>query len=92
MPRELSQSAIELQMLEAYFHFRSNLPKKDEESGLEYKKSFKTTEDIASELSTMATIDPKTIVSYLAAGDYQIATQPDGTIAWAIWERVLPIK
>ena len=88
----MTKSAIERQMLDAYFHFRSNLPKKDEESGLDYNKSFKTTEDIASDLSTMATIDPETIVSYLVDGDYQLATLPDGSIAWAIWERVLPIK
>lgn len=88
----MTKSAIERQMLDAYFHFRSNLPKKDEESGRDYKKSFKTTEDIASDLSTMATIDPETIVSYLVDGDYQLATLPDGSIAWAIWERVLPIK
>ena len=88
----MTKSAIERQMLDAYFHFRSNLPEKDEESGLDYKKSFKTTEDIASDLSTMATIDPETIVSYLVDSDYQLATLPDGSIAWAIWERVLPIK
>ena len=92
MPKDMTKSAIERQMLDAYFHFRSNLPKKDEESGLDYKKSFKTTEDIASDLSAMATIEPETIVSYLADGDYQLATLPDGSIAWAIWERVLPIK
>ena len=92
MPKDMTKSAIERQMLDAYFHFRSNLPKQDEESGLDYKKSFKTTEDIASDLSTMATIDPETIVSYLVDGDYQLATLPDGSIAWAIWERVLPIK
>lgn len=92
MPKDMTKSAIERQMLDAYFHFRSNLPKKDEESGLDYKKSFKTTEDIASDLSTMATIAPETIVSYLVDGDYQLATLPDGSIAWAIWERVLPIK
>lgn len=91
MPKDMTKSAIERQMLDAYFHFRSNLPKKDEESGLDYKKSFKTTEDIASDLSTMATIDPETIVSYLVDGDYQLATLPDGSIAWAIWERVLPV-
>ena len=92
MPKDMTKSAIERQMLDAYFHFRSNLPKKDEESGLDYKKSFKTTEEIATDLSTMATIDPETIVSYLVDGDYQLATLPDGSIAWAIWERVLPIK
>lgn len=92
MPKDMTKSAIERQMLDAYFHFRSNLPEKDEESGLDYKKSFKTTEDIASDLSTMATIDPETIVSYLVDSDYQLATLPDGSIAWAIWERVLPIK
>ena len=74
MPKDMTKSAIERQMLDAYFHFRSNLPKKDEESGLDYKKSFKTTEDIASDLSTMATIDPETIVELprgwrLPAGD-----------------------
>ena len=88
----MTKSAIERQMLDAYFHFGSSLPQKDEESGLDYKKSFKTTEDSASDLSTMATIDPETIVSYLVDGDYQLATLPDGSIAWAIWERVLPIK
>ena len=88
----MTKSAIERQMLDAYFHFRTKKKKKDEESGLDYKKSFKTTEDIASDLSTMATIDPETIVSYLVDGDYQLATLPDGSIAWAIWERVLPIK
>ena len=92
MPKDMTKSAIERQMLDAYFHFRSNLPTVDEESGLDYKQSFKTTEDIASDLSTMATIDPETIVSYLVDGDYQLATLPDGSIAWAIWERVLPIK
>ena len=38
MPKDTTKSAIERQMLDAYFHFRSNLPTVDEESGLDYKK------------------------------------------------------
>ena len=32
--------AFENELLDAYFKFRSNLPMKDAETGLEYKKSF----------------------------------------------------
>lgn len=45
--------AFETELLDAYFKFRSNLPMKDEETGLEYKKSFKTSQDIISELNCM---------------------------------------
>lgn len=79
------------QMLDAYFHFRSNLPKKDD-TGQEYKKCFKTTEEIASDLATMIAIDFSDIVAYMRQHDYGVATQPDGTIAWAIWEKMIPIK
>lgn len=79
------------QMLDAYFHFRSNLPKKDD-TGQEYKKCFKTTEEIASDLATMIAIDFSDIVAYMRQHDYEVATQPDGTIAWAIWEKMIPIK
>lgn len=47
MPKtDNSQSRI---MLDAYFKFRSSLPAKDED-GRPYKKSFKTTEEIAADL------------------------------------------
>lgn len=90
MPREYNTTATK-QMLDAYFHFRSNLPEKDEE-GRDYKKCFKTTEAIASDLATMIAIDFGDIVAYMRQHDYEVATQPDGTIAWAIWEKMIPIK
>ena len=89
MPKDNNTTAIK-QMLDAYFHFRSNLPMTDEE-GREYKKCFKTTEAIASDLSTMIAIDFGDIVAYMRQHDYEVATQPDGTIAWAIWEKMILI-
>lgn len=77
-------------MLDAYFKFRSPLPSKDE-SGRQYKKSFKTTEEIAADLATMAAIDFSDIVTYMQEHEYVVATQPDGTIAWAIWEKIVDI-
>uniref|UniRef100_UPI004024E130 hypothetical protein n=1 Tax=Segatella hominis TaxID=2518605 RepID=UPI004024E130 len=74
-------------MLDAYFVFRSNLPKTDAD-GQPYQKRFKTTEEIASELATMVAIDYSEIVDYMRERDYVVATLPDGSIAWAIWERV----
>jgi len=90
MPKDYNTTASKL-MLDAYFIFRSNLPEKDA-TGREYKKCFKTTEDIASELSTMVNIDFDEIVGYMRQHGYAVATQPDGTIAWAIWEKVMLIK
>ena len=74
-------------MLDAYFVFRSPLPKNDAK-GQPYQKRFKTTEEIASELGPMVAIDFSEIVDYMRERDYVVATLPDGSIAWAIWERV----
>lgn len=76
-------------MLDAYFKFRSSLPDKDEDG--RYKKSFKTTEEIAADLATMVAIDFSDIVTYMREHEYVVATQPDGTIAWAIWEKIVDI-
>ena len=54
-------------LLNAYFHFRSCLPVKDADTGLDYKKSFKTTADIATELDDMGGVDTDTINSYMLA-------------------------
>lgn len=80
---------FEQDLLNAYFHFLCNLPMKDADTGLDYKKSFKTTQDIATELDDMGGVSIGAINQYLQAHDYQVATQPDGTVAWAIWERVV---
>ena len=92
MPRNTDNfisEQFEEDLLDAYFHFRSCLPVKDEDTGLDYKKSFKTTADIATELDDMGGVGTDTINRYMVEHDYQVATQPDGTVAWAIWERVV---
>ena len=88
MPRNTDNfisEQFEEDLLDAYFHFRSCLPVKDEETGLDYKKSYKTTQDIATELDDMGGVSIETINQYLQAHGYYVATQPDGTVAWAIW-------
>lgn len=85
-----NSDAFEQKLLSAYFKFRSNLPKKDD-SGLDYMKSFKTTQDIICELDSMGGVSYEGVNEYMQEHDYSIATQPDGTVAWAIWERVMPV-
>lgn len=92
MPRnteKFNSEQFEQDLLDAYFHFRSCLPVKDAVTGIDYKKSFKTTADIAAELDDMGGVDTDTINRYMQEHGYQVATQPDGTVAWAIWERVV---
>ena len=95
MPRNtdnFNSEQFEQDLLNAYFHFRSCLPVKDEETGLDYKKSFKTSQDIISELNCMGGVSYACVSDYMKSHGYVIATQPDGSVAWAIWERVHIIK
>lgn len=84
--------AFETELLNAYFKFRSNLPMKDEETGLAYKKSFKTSQDIISELDCMGGVSYACVSDYMKSHGYTIATQPDGSVAWAIWEKIQIVK
>lgn len=71
MPRNtdnFNSEQFEEDLLDAYFHFRSCLPVKDEETGLDYKKSFKTTQDIATELDDMGGVSIETINQYRGMG------------------------
>lgn len=80
MPRNkdnFNSEQFEEDLLDAYFHFRSCLPVKDEETGLDYKKSFKTTQDIATELDDMGGVSIETINQYLQEHGYYVATQPE---------------
>ena len=58
-------------------------------NGVKYKKSFKTTQDIATELDDMGGVSIEAINQYLQEHGYYVATLPDGTVAWALWERVV---
>lgn len=86
-----NEKLFERNLLDAYFKFRSNLPMKDRETGIDYKKQFKTSQEIASDLDAMGGVAIGDINEYMQQHDYVLATQPDGSVAWAIWERVMPI-
>ena len=83
--------AFETELLNAYFKFRSNLPMKDEETGLSYMKSFKTSQDIIRELESMGGVSYGSVSDYMKRHGYTLATRPDGSVAWAIWEKVMPV-
>lgn len=86
-----NEKLFERELLGAYFKFRSNLPMKDSETGIDYKKQFKTSQEIASDLDAMGGVAIGDINEYMQQHGYVLATLPDGTVAWAIWERVMPI-
>lgn len=70
MPRNTDNfisEQFEEDLLDAYFHFRNNLPMKDADTGLDYKKSYKTTQDIATELDDMGGVSIETINQYRLA-------------------------
>lgn len=76
MPRNtdnFNSEQFEKDLLDAYFHFRSCLPVKDEETGIDYKKSFKTTQDIATELDDMGGVSIETINQYMQEHGYYVA-------------------
>lgn len=78
MPRNkeyFDNEQFEQDLLNAYFFFRCNLPMKDADTGLDYKKSFKTTQDIATELDDMGGASIGAINQYLQAHEYQVRSE-----------------
>ena len=67
------------QVLDAYFQFRRPLP----ENG--YAQELKTTLDIQEELAPMAIVKMDVILQYMGSHDYNMTTDLDGSVKWAIW-------
>lgn len=42
---------------------------------------------IQDELLPMCRISQDSIVSYMLEHDYSTATEPDGTVTWAVWRK-----
>jgi len=70
------------QLFDSYFLFRKPLP----EDGLILED--KTTIQIQDELLAMYPVKTTDIVDYMMAHGYSTMTEPDGTVAWAIWRLV----
>jgi hypothetical protein len=67
------------QLLDAYFLMRRPLP----EEGA--TRQNRTTQSIQEELEPMYRLDGETIIDYMLEHEYGTVTEPDGTVAWAVW-------
>ena len=74
----------QVELLDAYFTFRTNMPGEDPGFGKAVEEP-KTTEEIMDDLTPMMTMSKDVVVGYLRSHDYGFTTLPDGTVRWAIW-------
>lgn len=78
------EERAQVEVLDAYFTFRRNLPEDDPGFGKAIEEP-KTTQDIIDELSTMMRLTEKVVVAYMHIHAYGMTTVADGTVKWAIW-------
>lgn len=70
------------ELLGSYFTFRKSMP----EAG--YIQENRTTQQIQDDLSSMYPLTTGDIVGYMVKHEYNYFSEPDGTVAWAIWRQV----
>ena len=74
----------QVDLLDAYFTFRANLPNEDPGMGTPISEP-KTTEEIIDDLTPMMYVGKNVVAGWMAAHDYHITTVADGSPRWAIW-------
>lgn len=79
---EKERSQVEL--LDAYFTFRRNLPSEEENLG-KPAEDHKTTDEIIDDLSSMMLVEQSVVVGWMRNHNFHITTIADGTVKWAIW-------
>ena len=80
--RDAQKREFARQLLDSYFMFRDNLPREG------YIQENKTTQQIQDELSPMMLLSTDDVVQYMLDHDYQMTTEQDGTVSWAVWRQV----
>jgi len=78
------QEHCQVEVLDAYFTFRTNMPGEDPGFGKASEEP-KTTEDIMDDLTPMMTMSKDVVAGYMRSHEYGFTTLPDGTVRWAIW-------
>lgn len=74
----------QVQVLDAYFTFRRNLPDEDPGFGKAVAEP-KSTDEIVDDLAPMMPVDKSLVVAYMRSHDYGMTTLADGTVKWAVW-------
>ena len=77
----------QVEVLDAYFTFRRNLPGEEPGMGRPIEEP-KTTEDIIDDLQPMMSLSKTLVVAYMRSHGYGMTTIGDGSVKWAIWRFV----
>lgn len=75
---------LEIDVLDAYFRSRSQLPDKSI-SGKEYVVDDKSTIEIVDDLKDMVEVEPAVVLRYMQLNGYDLTTDVDGKVKWNIW-------
>lgn len=77
----------QVEVLDAYFTFRTNMPGEDPGFGKIIAEP-KTTDEIIDDLMPMMPISQKVVAGYMRSHEYGLTTIGDGSVKWAIWRFV----
>lgn len=79
---ETEKSQVEV--LDAYFTFRTNLPGEDPGMGKPIEEP-KTTDEIIDDLTPIMPLSSKVVVGYMRSHGFGLTTIADGSVKWAVW-------
>lgn len=71
------------QLLDGYFSLRSN----EQQEG--YMREPKTTRQIKEDLDDMKALSTNEVVQYMQEHGYRVTTDSEGSVAWAIWRKLV---
>ena len=77
----------QVEVLDAYFTFRTNMPGEDPGFGKAVEEP-KTTDEIMDDLMPMMYMKKDVVAGYMRTHDYGFTTVADGSVRWAIWRFV----
>lgn len=81
----------QVNILDAYFSSRYNMPGKSKMNGTELDEDDRTTFEIIDELAEMVDLDMSLVVQYMYANNFLLTTGDDGVVKWAIWRDMKPL-
>lgn len=78
------EEKCQVEVLDAYFTFRTNMPEDDPGFGKASEEP-KTTEEIMDDLMPMISMSKDVVTGYMRTHEYGFTTVADGSVRWAIW-------
>lgn len=79
MEKNDRKEEVKRNILDAYFTFRSPLPKEG------YIQENRSTNELLDDLLEMYNFKYEDVTDYLIDHDYAPTTEQDGTVKWAVW-------